>query len=238
MMHRTLRRGVLLAGVLVCVAPLRLSAQAVGTLPSGSPFRDLDYKHDWSILIGPSIGGRDAVDVASHGGFSFTTRYDLRLGSSPVQFTSRLSYVGGERRVLRPQVADSLKLVGTKNQPLYIADLGFTLNLTGNKSWRSLVPSVNGGLGLVSDFSGSADSSGYRFGSRFTFLLGAGLKYVPRRSPWTVRADLTNYFYSVKYPPSFQQVPLNSTLTPITRLNSDWVRNTLVQVGITRQLFR
>jgi hypothetical protein len=233
-MMRMVRTTLFLAAGL----PGALGAQAVGSLPTESPFRDLEYRHDWSVLVGPSFGGKDGLNVAPHGGLSIASRYDLRLGRSPVLFTSRLGYIGAERRIVRQQAPVAQREAGSEGQPLYLADVGFTLNLTGNKSWRSLVPSVGGGVGLMSDFRGIRDSSDFQFGSRFSIVMGLGVKYVPRNSPWTVRAELTNYFYSVPYPGAFNTVPPNSTLEPLTTRRNDWVRNSLLLVGINRQLFR
>ena len=225
-------RAALAAGALVLTAPL--GAQ-VGVVPDKSPFRDVESKQDLTVFLGLG-GGRDLAGAAPSGGVLLGVRHDLHV-SGPAAFTSRLTMQLAERDVLRTRgVPPAPRLVRTESQPLYFADIGVTLNLTGRKSWRNLVPSLNGGLGLVGDFRAASDSSQFRFGNRFALQVGAGLKW-HARGRWTVRADLANYFYSVSYPSTFRivaPVAPEQPILPLTAGLSSWTRNSMLQVGVTR----
>lgn len=228
-------RTALVAGALALALPLRAQ---VGVIPEQSPFRDVETKQDLTFFVGLG-GGRDLAGAAPSGGVLWGVRHDLYV-TGPASFTSRFTMQLAERDELRTRGAPPASRVArTVAQPLYFADVGVTLNLTGRKSWRNVVPSLNGGLGIVGDFR-AADSNGFRFGNRLALQFGAGLKW-HARGRWTVRADLANYFYNVSYPASFRilaPTPPEQPVLPITAGLSSWTRNTMLQVGITRHFGR
>ena len=236
-MTRSLRPFVRLAALAALVAP---AARAqVGTLPERSPFRDLEGKQELTLFTGLG-GGRDAVGAAPNGGLALGVRYDLHI-SGPALLTARLVRQGAERDILTTRgVPPAGRVAGTVSQPLYLADLGLTLNLTGRKSWRNVVPSVTGGLGIAADFKNASDSSQFRFGNRFALQFGGGVKW-HAHGRWTVRADLLNYFYSVSYPGTFRilaPVDGEQPILPITSGLSRWTRNSMLTVGVTRTFGR
>ncbi len=219
----------------IAVASLIAGTSAVaqvGTSPERSPFRDVEKRQEVSLLFGPSIGGKDKVGAAPRGGVAGGIRYDVRLGSSPLAFTSSFLRQSASRDILQPGLPLANRIGATVSQPLYMLDAGFTLLLTGNKSWHSVMPSVTAGIGLVTDNKTVTDSSQFKFGNRFSPVLGLGLKYAPQQSRWTVRADITNRFYSVPYPQTFR----DSTpgVPRITTSRSSWTRNTLITLGLVR----
>ena len=228
---------------MIALAPLSmlwssaLFAQ-VGTTPEQSPFRDVEKRQDLTFLFGPSIGGKDNAGAAPRGGAAMGVRYDVKLGSSPIAFTSSILRQAASRDVLQPGLPLSNRVGATVSQPLYMVDLGMTLLLTGNKSWRSLVPSLTLGVGLVTDNKAVTDSSRFRFGNRPAPSLGLGLKYAPLRSRWTVRADLTNRFYSVPYPQGFRDTTPNVPRVVGANVNNSWTRNTMLTLGLVREIGR
>jgi hypothetical protein len=227
---------------LAAVAGTLLAAPAagqVGTLPERSPFRDLESRQDLTFLAGLG-GGRDRLGAAPNGGLAIGVRHDLRV-SGPAALMSRVIVQLSDRDILRTRgVPPAARIASSESQPLYFADVGVTLNLTGQKSWRGLVPSLNGSLGFVGDFRDASDSSGFRFGNRFALQFGAGVKWhAPGR--WTVRADLTNYFYNVTYPNTFRILaPVNGEqpLLGVAEGARTWVRNSMLLVGLTRHFGR
>ena len=237
-MRPSLRIGALAAAVLLVAAPVH-AQRTVGVQPTGSPFRDLEHKDDLTFF-GGLAGGRDRVGAAPNGGPAIGVRYDLHV-SGPAAFMSRLVVQLSDRDVLRTTgVPPAPRIARTVSQPLYLADIGVTLNLTGRKSWRNVVPSINGSLGLASDFRAASDSSAYRFGNRFMLQAGAGIKW-HARGRWTVRADLSNYFYNISYPQSFrilQPTAPEQAILPITDGLTGWTRNTMLTVGVVRHFRR
>lgn len=229
MTRRALRRLVILA----CTLPALAAAQ-VGTTPENSPFRDLEKRQELTLFAGPSIGGRDPAGAAPRGGVAIGARYDLLLGASPLAFTASLMRQSATRDVLQPGFPLASRVGRNVSQPLYFIDLGFTLLLTGNRSWHSVTPSLTGGVGLATDNKSFSDSSRFEFGNRFSPMVGLGMKYAPLRSRWTVRADISTHFYSVPYPDTFRDsTPGIPRIVEFGKKNA-WTRNTMLTVGVVR----
>jgi hypothetical protein len=210
----------------------------VGTTPEKSPFRDLEKRQDVGLVFGISTGGRDLAGAAPRGGSAIGVRYDLGLGNSPLSFTSMLVRQSASRDILQPGLPVANRIGATVSQPLYFVDLGFSLRLTGNKSWRNVVPAVTAGVGIVTDNRAVTDSSLFKFGNRFNIQFGLGMKYAPQRSRWTVRGDITNRFYSVPYPATFRTAPTGVATIVGPNVNGKWTRNTMLTVGIVREIGR
>lgn len=225
------------AAIALVVAPV--AHAQVGTLPERSPFRDVEGKHELA-LFGGLGGGRDAVGAAPNGGLALGVRYDFHV-TGPALLTARLVRQGAERDILNTRgVPPASRVAGTVSQALYLADVGVTLNLTGRKSWRNVVPSVTAGLGLATDFRGASDSSQFRFGNRFALQVGGGVKW-HARGRYTVRADLVNYLYNVAYPGTFRiAAPAagEQPILPITAGLSRWTRNSMLTIGVSRHFGR
>ncbi|MCC7051710.1 MAG: hypothetical protein IT355_00495 [Gemmatimonadaceae bacterium] len=231
------RSRTLVAGALVALATCAPALRAqVGNLPENSPFRDVEKRQDVSLIVGQSLGGKDKVGAAPRGGMVYGLRYDVNLGASPLAFTSTVLRQSAGRDILQPGLPAAQRIGGHVSQPLWMWDAAFTLLLTGNRSWRSLIPSVTAGVGLVTDNREVSDSSQFRFGTRFSPVLGFGVKYAPLTSRWTLRADLSNHFYSVPYPQTFRDSTVG--VPRITTAKSSWTRNTLLTLGLTRQIGR
>jgi hypothetical protein len=215
------------------LTPFASLAAQVGTTPERSPFRDVEKRQEVTLLVGPSIGGKDRAGAAPRGGVGFGARYDLRLGGSPLAFTGTVMQQSATRDVLQPGLGGASRIGRTVSQPLYFVDAALSLLLTGGKSWHGLVPSISLGGGLLTSRS-VADSSRFNLGSRFTLLGGLGLAYAPVRSRWTVRADLTNRFYSVPYPTTFtDSTPGVPRIVPLGTTKS-WTRNSMFTIGLVR----
>jgi len=223
--------------VLLALNSATVGAQ-VGTVPARSPFRDLEKRQDVTLFAGPSVGGRDKAGAAPRGGLAVGVRYELPLGASPLTFMSAITRQGSTRDILQPGLPLANRVGRTVAQPLYMLDAALSLRLTGNKSWRSLVPSVTAGVGVVTDAKEVTDSSRFRFGTRFSPVFGLGLKYAPQRSRWTVRADVMNHFYSVPYPQSFRDSTPNVPRVVGVNTNNSWTRNTMLTFGIVREIGR
>ena len=220
-----------------CAVPVCAMAQQVGTTPEKSPFRDLEKRQDVTLLIGPSFG-RDRAGAAPRGGAAVGLRYDVALGSAPLTFTSSLLRQGSSREVIQPGLPLANRSGGTVSQPLWFFDLGLQMLLTGNRSWHGIQPSLTAGAGIAYDGAGITDSSNFSFGTRFSPVLGLGVKYAPVQSRWTVRLDFINRFYSVPYPQSFRDTVSGVPRVVGTNVNSAWTRNTMLTLGLVRGIGR
>jgi len=214
-----------------------LSAQDVGHPPQASPFRDLTYRQELALFAGYYNGSEGKAGVSPAGGPAIGARYEIRIGG-PAQFTARLTHVRTERTILDPALAENVRNLGSESWPITIADAGITINLTGQKSWRRLVPSVGGGVGIASDFGKSGDPGGFEFGTPFAFTFGAGVRR-DSDGPLQFRVDLADYVYQLDYPAAYTSAPTGSTpILPAGSSTSEWTHNLMLSVGVSYRFSR
>lgn len=228
-------RPALLAAALLLPAP---ALAQVGTMPISSPFRDLEYKQELTAFTGWYAASKDPAGVAPRSGPMIGARYEVRIGG-PAQFSARLGTVFSERQRLNPAGAGAARNLGVREQGLFLGDVGITVNLTGQKSWKELVPYTNVGVGLASDFKGR-DPGGYRFGTTFAFNFGGGVRWVPR-DRWQVRADLADWIYQIQYPETFYVPTTTGGSDAVLRsgqAKSVWKHNVALTIGGSYLFFR
>jgi hypothetical protein len=235
--NRTVNRSSLVVLLVALALPAAASAQ-VGSLPENSPFRDLEYRQELTAFTGWFLASKDPAGVAPRSGPLLGARYDVRIGG-PAQFSARLATAFSERRVIDPTERGASRELGVQEQALYLADAGITVNLTGQKSWHTLVPFTQLGVGIASDFKGR-DAGGYRFGTTFAFNFGGGLRWIPR-DRWQVRADLTDWLYQIQYPETYY-VPTtvggSDAVLRATDAKSVWKHNVALTIGGSYLFFR
>lgn len=216
--------------------PAALAAQ-VGHPPARSPYTDLEYRQEWTLYGGQFSAGKDPAGVAPQKGGMVGMRYDIRLGG-PAYFSANLAQVFSERTVLDPAKAATARDLGTRANPIYLMDVGFTMHLTGFKAYHRFVPFVLGGLGVASDLK-KRDVGQYQFGTPFAFNLGAGVKWVPPGSSWQLRADVGNHFYQIRYPNTYYQTESGSApiLQP-SQAKNFWKSNPSLTLGVSYLFFR
>jgi hypothetical protein len=224
--------------VLACTVTAAPVAAQIGHIPQRSPYVDLEYRQEATLFGGYYNAGTDHVGVAPGSGPMFGVRYDLRLGG-PASLTTKFAYVAGQRTVIDPRrPADDRVVEADVSWPIYIADVGISLNLTGQRSYRRLVPFLNGGIGVATDFKGAADVGAWKFGTPFAFSLGGGIKWVPSGNV-QVRADITDQLYQIKYPNSYYVTASDGTaVLRVTDGKNDWTSNIGLTFGISYLFFR
>lgn len=227
--------------VAIAALPSRLDAQ-VGYEPRSSPFRDLELRHEISAFTGFYRARRDPAWVAPESGPMAGLQYQWRA-SGPASLTATVARVASQRRVLDPerpgtcgtakQASPDCKLVSVYRWPLYFADAGVALSLTGARSFYRIVPELKAGLGLVSDFHTQPDVGEFAFGTRFAMRWGAGIRWVPTEL-YQIRADFTNHLYSIRYPETYYQPAGDGTqiLNPRQK-RSPWLNNPGFTIGLS-----
>jgi hypothetical protein len=154
-------------------------------------------------------------------------------------FTARLATVFSERRMINPAASGAAREAGVNEQGLYLGDVALTVNLTGNKAWRDLVPFTTIGIGLASDFKGR-DPGGYQFGTTFAFNVGGGVRWVPA-DRWQLRAEVADWLYQIEYPDSYY-IPTSSTSNDAvlrgSQSKSVWNHNIALALGASYAFFR
>ncbi len=228
-------RGLAAAAIALAV-PAALDAQ-VGHPPARSPFRDLEYRQEWTLFGGWYAAGEDYAGVAPQAGVMTGLRYDIRL-TGPLQLFVRAAGVASERRVIDPAKPVAERDLGLQSWPLAMFDVGFDFQLTGAKSWHSMVPLVSLGVGIASDLKGTADVGGYRFGTPFALSAGGGVKWVPG-GRLQGRLDATLRSYQLKYPDAYFLASSEGTrVLRETTPQTFWKPNLAVTVGLSYLFFR
>ena len=227
---RLVRRLVLAASaVVVSGAPL---AAQVGYPPDKSPYLDLSYSQELTLIGGYYHAHRDAANVGPQSGSITGVHYEWRAGG-PAHITAEIAHISSDRNVINPFRTGAGREVGSASRPLYSADVGLGLSLTGDKSWHHLVPEVGSGLGLISDFRSQPDTGGFVFGTRFLFYMSAGIRYVPG-GRWQVRLDTKDRLHTLAYPQTFFVPPTGGTaVVPVTQAKSFWLNNPSLSLGLS-----
>lgn len=227
--------GVLLLGALTVLSPLPALAQ-IGHLPDKSPYEDFKIGQTVSIMGGWLAVKRDPASVAPEASFLAALRYDIGVGG-PASLFVRYMGAPSERNVLVPTNTRPTRVIGTEGATTHLLDAGLDISLTGRKTWHRLMPSVNGGVGVVGDFA-SVDTGAYRFGTKFAFTYGFSMRYITRGGP-QLRVDLTNFLWQYQYPDRYfvKAADTTSILTD-TRQREAWRGNWGVSAGISIPIFR
>lgn len=205
----------------------------VGYPPAKSPFVDLEYNQELTVLGGYIRARHDPAGIAPQSRPLFGLRYEWML-VGPLAISSEISGGMGERNVVDPLKPAATRNIGTQSNGLYAADLALALNLTGKRSWHHLVPQIRAGAGFVRS-AAADDSSGFAFGTPFAFTFGGGVKFVPgglRRLQ--LRADITDRIFKLNYPDAYYRLtPDNTAVLMASTARSFYTHHTALTVGVS-----
>jgi hypothetical protein len=224
--------AVVLAASANAAAKAQVPTSKVGYPPTSSPYVDLEHAQELTLIVGSFHAHRDPANAGPQSGTTIGAHYEWRAGG-PAHLMAELAYMTSDRRLINPAKAGAARELGTTSRPLYSADVGLGLSLTGGKSWHRFVPEVSGGLGLISDFRTSPDSGGFKFGTRFALTGSAGLRYVPG-GRWQIRGDIKDRMYTLAYPSSYYIAPTGGTaVLSATQARSFWTHNPTLSLGLS-----
>ena len=212
------------------VLALPLSAQVVGHQPSTSPYLDLEYAQELTLMAGYIRARHDPAGVAPQSQPMLGARYEISL-TGPL-FLSVDGLVGsGHRNVIDPLKPAATRALGTQSNSTVAADFAIGTNLTGMRSWHNLVPQLRAGLGFVRN-AAKDDSSGFAFGTRFAFSYGGGVKYVKGR--FQVRGDVTDRLFKLGYPDTYYRIASdNSAVLPTSTISTFYTHHTALTLGLS-----
>ena len=192
----------------------RLSAQA-GHDPASSPYKDLRRGLTLRVTGGYFAGSRgpDSTPVGATKGATAGLRLELQASSALIVATG-VSYAN-TTAFYKTAYDSSPKTVGPINNDLVLADFGILLSLTGGKTWRGFQPYVGATLGLAFGSKIAADTSGYNFGTKFTYAPEFGVRWYPARR---VSAELGGrvLVYHLAFPSSYRFHVLPNILSPLS----------------------
>ncbi|HET7553165.1 MAG TPA: hypothetical protein VFK04_17865 [Gemmatimonadaceae bacterium] len=223
--------------VLLAFAAAPAAAQ-VGHPPAESPYHDIPFKQEITLYGGDYQGAIGKAGVGPTGGTVIGARYSIRLGG-PVEATAHLARVATSRMVKDPAKSDADRNVGEQSFGLYLADVGFALNLTGQKSYHRFVPVIGAGLGVVSG-SGSPDVGGFKVGTPFALNFRAAIRFVPGGNI-SARLELADNMFQLSYPAAYFRSPPIGEGTPILDRSvgdSQWTHHRMLTLGISYMFSR
>jgi hypothetical protein len=202
----------------------------VGHDPESSPYRDLEYRQEFTAYGGYARAKVDPAGVTPQSAAITGLRYELFLGG-PVSLTGDFSTMLSERTIIDPAKPQATRVVGTEKSPVYGVDLGIALGITGRKSWHHLVPQIRSGVGVL--VNGASDVlDGYKFGTPFAISFGAGLKFVTG-SRVQLRADVGERLFKQKNPDSFYTKASDNTAVLTDTPRSYWTNHGLLTLGVS-----
>ncbi|MEO7040059.1 MAG: hypothetical protein ABI446_11920 [Gemmatimonadaceae bacterium] len=219
-----------LTAALLCLGIAPLAAQ-VGNVPEKSPYQDFNFRQDFSLWGGYFSGNTGEAGIGPQSSAIFGVRYGLHIGG-PASFAFRVGRAASIRNVIDPTKIGAARNLGQVSDPIWIADAGINLALTGQKSFHHVIPEVGVGGGVATSRN-KADVGGYRFGTGLAIHGTAGLKYVTH-GPWGARLDVTDYFWQLSYPGAYFLAPAGGTAVLSARqVQNQWTQNPVLSFGIT-----
>ena len=228
-------KAILVGVMALLVAPV--AAAQVGHEPARSPYVDVEHGQELTPLFGYVRARHDPAGVAPRSAAMAGVRYEISL-TGPLAFSADLTRSFSERNLINPLRPRAERALGAQSSPVYAADVALAVNLTGRKSWHSLVPQVRAGLGALSSRA-AEDSSGFSFGTPFAISLGGGLKFVPAGGRVQLRVDLTDRIFKLRYPDSYYQSASNiPAVLPTTTTNSFYTHHLAMTVGLSYRFGR
>lgn len=232
----------LVCGFAFLFAPVVAHGQATGAPQVGyptnrSPFADLQYRQELTIFGGQFKAGTEPAAVAPRSGPMVGARYEITVGG-PAQLYARASRVFSERLALDPTKPAATRSLGISRVPLYLADVGVSMNLTGQRSFHGIVPSLAVGAGVASTLNSKVENDPYKFGTTFAFSFGGGLRILPTERI-QIRVDGGTHMYQIRYPTEYSAPASdNSSVIPSTQSKSFWKSNPSITAGLSYLFFR
>lgn len=220
----------MMAGALVLLSVAPALAQ-VGHDPARSPYLDLDYSQELTLMGGYLRTRHDPAGILPKSTETLGLRYEWSL-TGPLALSADLMGANTTRTVLDPLKPAATRTIGTQSNLLVAGDVAVAINLPGQRSWHRLVPQLRGGVGLV--HSGAKDdSTGFAFGTPFAFVYGGGVKYVPG-GRFQMRVDVTDRVFKQNYTdPYYRLATDNTAVLPATTERKFYTHHTALTVGVS-----
>lgn len=195
----------------LCVAFL-VGASALEAQRITSPYRYVEESQSAGAFAGYLRTQSLDPDLGPQAAPIFGLRYNIRLGG-PVAGEAALGFIPSERTIFAPGGADprdptrTIPIeVGTATMPLLLAEAGLRLNLTGPRTWNSLMPYLIATGGVVADLGGQTgqdeevpEAARFDFGPGFAVGLGGGTEWFLTRR-FSLRAEVRDQIWRVTIP--------------------------------------
>ena len=213
---RMMGRVVILAALTATARPPdRLTAQA-GHDPASSPYKDLRRGVTLRLTAGYFAGSRGPsyAPLGATRGQTTGARLELQASGALIIATG-VSYANTTAFFFRSASDSVPRKFGPVNNDIVLSDFGVLLSLTGGKTWRGFQPYVGGTLGLAFGSKNGSDSTGYNFGTKFTYAPELGVRWYPARR-FSVELGGRALVYHLSYPATYRVHILPNILTPLS----------------------
>jgi hypothetical protein len=171
-----------------------------------TPYREIPNGRYIELIGGKIFGDGGPIPVAPQDGNAFGGRVVFR-GNHTVQLGFGGWVANTKRFVVDADDSVSKRISGPIDQRLVAGEASIQFNVTGGKSWRGLAPYAGVGIGIVmGEKSPAADTSGYKFGTKFFFAPNAGTRiFLGQRA--FVKVEARALFWKINYPGSYSDEP-------------------------------
>lgn len=217
--------------ILLAVCPASRLAAQVGYDPGHSPYRDAPPATGPVFFAGYLGGTRGNVPVGISDGNTWGVRYNFAFGSTSISLGA--AYGQTTRRIVNPFVGLKNNTSGLINCDVVLVDATLQMALTGPKTWHGLAPYIGASLGVASGSDLKSDTSGYSFGTKFTFAPVLGAKYyIGRRVSLTT--DFRAVFWRLGYPSQFKEPNTvdGGRILSQTAATNDWTVHPWISLGL------
>jgi hypothetical protein len=215
-------------------APLQGQAQ-VGHDPEHSPYHDLQATHQFTFSGGYLAGGGGRVGVGPRQGLLMGLRYSLSLGAVEL----RLGVHGADldRHIVDPTAPPEKQAAGVTHQQVFLSDAGFSMRLTGPKTWHGFMPYFGASAGVAAGSAVPEDNSGFAFSTRFMFGPHVGIRYYGGGT-LGIWVEGWDPMWRLVYPLSFFQPETGVTPVLVTGTDpaKEWVHNPTLMLGFSLTL--
>lgn len=206
--HLSMSRVLLALSALVVGTTPLAAQQVVGHVPSQSPFRDIKPSQQITFEGGYFRTQQDEIGATPRSGPMFGVRYDIPVGG-PGRFYVRVDRVSAHREAFDPTKPPAYRDLGNVSSPLWLGDLGFALDLTGERTWHGVIPTFGVGLGVATG-AHTAKADPYNFGTQFTIRSDFGIRIRPTDGV-ELRLLAGPTMYQNHYPSGYFVAPTNGT---------------------------
>ena len=210
------------------------AAAQVGHDPAHSPYQDLRWGQFVSLTTGRIFGSGGILGLGPHHGQVVFLRHEF-LADKAMSVSLGAGFGQADRNYAGNLTVPTNRVNGPVKRNLYLAEATFQLNLTGGKTWHNLAPYANLGLGLAFAQKLPIDSTGYKFGTRFFFAPGAGVRAFLTRRLY-IRVEARAVFWSLTYPATYRSTDPDG-LGPLTPLLNgqplkEWAPAPMIHAGL------
>ncbi len=182
---------------------IRPAGAQAGHDPAHSPFRDLRYSQFVSLSAGRAWGAGGTIGLGPHDGTIAWLRQEF-LADRAVSIGLAGGVARLDRNIATPSSVTK-PITGPFKHTVYFGEGTLQLNLTGGKTWHSIAPYVNTGIGFAFGQKLPADSSGYKFSTKFYIAPSIGARVFLSRRMF-LRVEARAVFSSLSYPATYRSL--------------------------------